>query len=276
MPRESPRKRHRSPAYPSLTLADAVEKCRVLFQHEKRNSFDPDVALGHWEYESGSANGMRAVAALKQYGLLEEERGEGDRELRISEQALDILLPEEGDEPTYKGPLQGAALNPTLFDEIWSRHADSGIPSDRNLERYLIKEKDFNPSAVARIIRIFRENLSFAGLVAGDTVGEAAGAENDGNIGIFRDQQRGQGDLFPNLFAAVANKTSDKRTDSSPMIDLPLTLPSLKIAVLRLPAQMDERDFETLVTSINAWRHALVKKANLPVTVQELPEDKAK
>jgi len=44
------------------------------------------------------------------------------------------------------------------------------------------------------------------------------------------------------------------------MRELPVTLPSLAIAVVKVPEEMSELDFSTLVNTINAWKQALVAR----------------
>ncbi len=118
MATELARKRHRSPAYPSLSLRDAVEKAKILYEHEKRTAFDPEVALSHWGYEPSSANGMRAIAALKQYGLLIEERADGEHTLKLSELAIDVLIPEEEGGEEHKNYLCARSKNSATFRAI--------------------------------------------------------------------------------------------------------------------------------------------------------------
>lgn len=271
MSKETSRKVHRSPAYPSLTLPDAVARAATLFDSEKRNSFDPDVALSHWGYEAGSANGMRAVAALKQYGLLDENRGEGERELKLTELAIDVLMPEKERSKEHFTSLQDAALGPTLFNEVWHRHVHSGLPSDRNLERYLIKEKNFNPGSVARIIRILRETFDYAGLATGAKMEASEPHENRDNAHETQGEAGWQATLFPNLSVPASNRESDKTPTGPGMLELPLTLPSLKLAVFKIPAKMTEKDFQAMVSALNDWKEQLVEKPQTPKDVNLPP-----
>ena len=55
---------------------------------------------------------------------------------------------------------------------------------------------------------------------------------------------------------------------SRTMRELPITLPSLNVIVVRLPERMSDLDFTTFETTIKGWRDALVKPAK-----QVEPED---
>ena len=198
-------------------------------------AFDPEVALSHWGYEPSGANGMRAIAALKQYGLLIEERADGEHTLKLSELAIDVLIPEEEGGEEHKNYLRAAAKTPPLFELFWEQYGESGLPSDRNLERFLIKERGFNPSAVPDVIRIFKDTVDFSGLEFGTTIPASKSSDDPGSQQKNMAKPEWADAIGRHLFgpptARIANKEQNHST--SGMLELPLTLPSLKIAVLR-------------------------------------------
>lgn len=242
-------RRHRSPAYPSISLPEAVEKARALYQREKMNPFTPEVALDHWRYDAGSGNGMRAIAALKQYGLLDEKKTGNDRELRFTDLGIDILIPETVDSSEHLHSLREAALAPVVFRDIWDRRSEHGLPSDRNLERYLIKEKKFNPAAVPSLIRIFRESLKYAKIQEDDAVDkdDAAPPNKDGPPKDFT----GSHGNHPNWPAFEPQ-------GNGPMRELTITLPSTREVKIRIPEKLDSQDFDFMTDLIKKWRPRFV------------------
>src|SRR3989442_6142805 len=66
----------RSPNFPIVSLKEAIEKVRVLYDKDRRSPMTPSVVLEHLGYarkKSGTAG--RVVSALRQFGLLDIENG---------------------------------------------------------------------------------------------------------------------------------------------------------------------------------------------------------
>src|SRR5208337_2892095 len=153
---QSPRKIHRSPNYPGMSLKAALERANTIYDQEKRSFASPSVIRAHMGFPTPTGAAGRAISALKQYGLLEERDGQ----YRISERAYAILQLSE-DSADRKTALEEAMLGPAIFREILE-HYDGNLPSDVNLRDYLIKAKSFNPASVANFIEIFRETVALA------------------------------------------------------------------------------------------------------------------
>src|SRR4051812_5063904 len=86
------KKRLRSPAYPFISLKAAVERARIFYDKEKRNSANVQVAVKHWDYKAKSSGGVQTVAALKAFGLM-KDIGTGDaRQVQLTELGLRIIL----------------------------------------------------------------------------------------------------------------------------------------------------------------------------------------
>lgn len=49
------------------------------------------------------------------------------------------------------------------------------------------------------------------------------------------------------------------------MRDLPITLPSLAVAVLRVPVPMTKTDFDALLSALQSFEGALLQRADEPV-----------
>lgn len=248
--------RHRSRAHPSIPLGEGIEKAESLYQAERFNWIPVKVALEHWGYKSDSSHGMRVVAALLQYGLIEDE-GSGDhRRIRLSELARDIL--HHPNSSVRKEKLQDSALMPTLHREIWETYEK--IPSDANLRYELTKSGDLNENAVDSFIANFRETLSFAGLSKSESSNDALnGADHTEEFSESenirhspsREEERGAGAL--------------PKTSSRPY-DLSLLLPTGEIAILRMPSKQTPKTFrylkKALTMNLELLEEALTQNEN--------------
>lgn len=155
--------RTRSPAYPYLALPEALERTAQLRRAEGRHAVSVSVAMQHWGYKAESSTGYSCIAALKKFGLVDEEGVGEDREVRLSSLALAILLDGDEGSPERAEALRTAALNPRIHAELWERYGPE-LPSDQTLRRFLILEKNFNETAVDEFIAEYRATVAYAGL----------------------------------------------------------------------------------------------------------------
>ncbi len=172
------RRRTRSPSYPYLNIKEAIEKARSFWDAEKRHPAPIDAAAKNWGYEPKSSAVALTVAALKKYGLLEDvgTAGGNQRQVKLTESALKILLTEEGT-PEREAEIKTAALRPRLHRELWTKYGEQ-LPSDQTLQSWLLLEKKFNPSSVADFIKIYKVTISFAKLTASDIVSDTPTTEH--------------------------------------------------------------------------------------------------
>jgi hypothetical protein len=145
----------RSPNYPSIGLGDALEAARTLYTKERRTAVSPEVAVKAWGYQSLSGLARTKLAALKKYGLIENE-GHG---IRISDRALTLIQygPETAE---YREALSQAAMSPEIFAELALTHAEA---SDDALRAFLVTKKGFSEAGALTFIQSFRDTLSLAG-----------------------------------------------------------------------------------------------------------------
>ncbi len=145
----------RSPSYPVLTIDDAIERARRVYEADRRAfaTFENVASnMGYGATKKGGRTG-RAVAALKQYGLLEEKGGQ----YRISDTAFRILeLPE--DAPERARLVSEAALRPPIVRKILSHYAGQ-LPSDATLRSHLVIDEGFNPDSARDFIRVVRRTV---------------------------------------------------------------------------------------------------------------------
>src|SRR5436305_2614833 len=107
-----PKRKGRSPRYPGIALDLAVQRARQLWEKERVYPTNVQTALSHWGYAPKSGGGAVAIAALKSFGLI-EDNGSGDaRTVQLTERAQQILL---SDDPLQvRSATEDAALAPTI------------------------------------------------------------------------------------------------------------------------------------------------------------------
>lgn len=161
----------RSPNYPSLTLSEAIERAKQVYEQQHTYPAEPTVIAQNLGYKGLNGASMTIIGALKRYGLLVVDP---DDKLRVSNDAVSILeLPENN--PEHQKALKQAAFATPLFADMHETYGDK-LPSDVVLRHDLIKKK-FLPKAADEVIRVYRDNLE---LVTSHGQGYNAGGSGDG------------------------------------------------------------------------------------------------
>lgn len=260
--------KHRSPSYPAISLPDAVALARRLYPGAKR-SIGATVVAEQWGY-NGISSASPYIAALKHFGLLDEEKANGDRMLKLSEPALDIVVDPDGTTTEFRIAVQNAALAPRIHQELWERWGKD-LPPDSEIRRYLERERDFNPKYVGGFIEEYKATLAFSGLLSDDTIREKAKREAEEKEAAEAEEKRRR-TFDPSIFSSLFSPPPPKPMQAQ-MRELPITLPSLAVAVVRVPERMSELDFNTLVNMINAWKSALVSMPETPQPASKSADD---
>lgn len=150
----------RSPNYPVISLGEAIPRARTVFEQENRHPASREVVARALGYGGLNGASLGVISALLKYDLLEQV---GDQ-LRVSKDALDILLHQPGD-PERAAAIRAAAFAPALWEELRDLYGDT-LPSNHNLRAYLVK-KGFNPKTVDGVIRSYRDTITLVEEEAG-------------------------------------------------------------------------------------------------------------
>lgn len=262
--------RTRSPAYPSLNLKNALEKAKIVWEHEKRNPSPIEALAADWGLNVKSSATLLAVSSLKKFGLLEELDGTKDRLLKLSTVALNIILNEQEDSVERTSLLKQCALTPKIHADLWSQYGGE-LPSDASLKRHLIVDRAFNPAAVDGLIRQFKETIAFAKLVPSDkiTIPNVESDEPEEGQQVT-EVQRKTGQVF-NQLAAKLFAQANVSASMSVVREFNFPLPS-GVATLKVPHPLTEEDFQALLRTLGIFKEGLVKKAD-PVAVSEEDPD---
>jgi len=228
-------KRHRSPGYPVIPLAEAIEKVRLVFQQDKRAFTTPDAIISHLEYKKGGS-ARRVVSALRQYGLLDEESGK----YRVSELGFKVLHLSEASEERMR-LLREAALNPPIIFRVID-YFGGELPSDTTLKEHLILSEKFNPDSVDAFIGVLRETLA---LVKLPSVGyipdqQQAGKTETKTMPASRQAQQARSDWTASF--------QPRREEGAPsgQLPFPLYLSKTQKATLYVPPSMTRKEYDLL------------------------------
>jgi len=248
-PSQPKRKKGRSPSYPGIDLQEAVGRARTVYGIERKNRVPVMTALSHWGYKSASGPGAVVLAALKKFGLLDDE-GSGDkRHVRLTDLALKIIQDDREQSVERDKAIQEAALKPAIHSQLWQEYRGD-LPSDANLRFKLLNERAFTESGVTEFIPQFRRTIAFAKLAEGDNLSEELDQERDG---------RGS-DMGAGTFSGTTPKGSTVQL-------LPLA-PS-EWAKLEASFPLTEAKWRQMLAVLNAMKPALVQDGK---TDDEAPE----
>ncbi|MFP5518050.1 MAG: hypothetical protein ACLGJC_33845 [Alphaproteobacteria bacterium] len=166
---DSQARKQRSPSSPFIPLKRAVQRAEEFFRSFKRHPARvPDVVTA-WGYELKSSGGLQTIAALKQFGLL-DDIGLGEaRRLKLSDLAMRIL--EDQRAGAKQKALADAALRPRLiaeYFEIWGYDR----PTSQHCISELKFEKNFNDDAARRFLSVYDETIPYARVAASDKLTE--------------------------------------------------------------------------------------------------------
>jgi hypothetical protein len=157
-------KKERSPSFPFISLRKAEERARTFWEKHRRDGARLAVIAPTWGYQPRSSGLQQTVAALKQYGLLDDVGSGDDRKLSLSDLGRRLLADQR---PGAKGAaLKEAALRPRLFQEY--QHWAVDAPSEAHRMSDLELDRGFNPEAAKAFIRAFDSTVSYAGLANQD------------------------------------------------------------------------------------------------------------
>jgi len=178
------KKRTRSPAYPFVNLETAITRAQEFFDKEQRNAANWNVAVKHWGFVEGSSNGASTLAALTSFGLMQDEGIGEKRKVRLTQNALRILLDKRPDSKERTDLIKQAALAPKIHQQLWDKWGNN-LPSDATLRHTLLLEwpTPFNENAVDGFIREYKDTIAFAKLTESDTV--ASEVKNNGDAGEY-------------------------------------------------------------------------------------------
>lgn len=168
--------------FPFINLEKSLSRAQALFAGDKSGKpMAIPTAFELWGYSPKSSGGFQTISALKSYGLLEDEGANSERRVKLTAAARRFFLDERDD--IRNGMLKDFALSPSLFAVLWHRDKWSeGIPADTVARSHLKIERGLNDQSARALLGIFKENMHFAGMHAGQPEGHWAESSVDTRV----------------------------------------------------------------------------------------------
>lgn len=242
------KRRHRSPAYPALSLSAAIEKLTAFYKKEGLVKIPVSAALQSLGYDPASSNGFRTIASMLSFGLFEAEGIGEKRQVWLSPLGKKILLDKREKSPERDQAIIEAALKPEIHQWLWGEYA-AGLPSDDTLETVLLTELNFNPNAVSEFIKEIRDTYRFAKLTESDIMS----GESENSQPIIDKKGRSGGAKMQDITIPLIGAT----------------------AVLRLPLPLSKKNYSYLVKWLGLMEEPLTLSEEVQTSAeQEKPEGK--
>ncbi|HEX6205734.1 MAG TPA: hypothetical protein VFZ29_08000 [Solirubrobacterales bacterium] len=252
-------KRHRSPSYPAIDLGKAVSRAEALYQHEGKYPAPVDAILAHWGYSGMNGRASRQLAAVKKFGLIDDEGSKTSRQVRLTDLGLRIVMP---DSPERSEGLRAAAMKPAIHQELREKFSD-GLPSDRNVRWYLVSERGFSEIAAKELITEYRATLRFAGL-DGTTENGGTVEANDDSDGVgdpSQDEAVAQATAPPEEVQQPPQQPPTSVGASSPSALRDLTIPLAGTAWVKIAGEfpMAEESWDQMMNMLAAMKPGLTR-----------------
>jgi hypothetical protein len=151
----------RGPSYPFVDLEEAIAATQKIYNYAKRSWAPSDAVVEHaLKYSLKSSGGIKTVAALKAYGLIEESENEKSRAIKITDRAYRILVDDQSS-PERIQAIKDAALSPKWYQYCWQKWGDTRPPAMRSV---LLINHGFIPTTVDSFLKDYEKTLTFAGI----------------------------------------------------------------------------------------------------------------
>jgi len=182
----------RGPSYPFVDLEEAIGVTGKVYEYTKGSAVPTKSVVEHaLGYSPKSSGGIKTIAALRSYGLIEGV----SQTLKISDRAYRILmnLPESAER---KQAIKDAALTPKWYQTCFNRWGPE--PPARST---LIVSYGFVPTTVDGFLKGYKKTMEYAQLAIGSgqtSVPDPNGsnqASNQFKVGDYL-QRKSQGELI--------------------------------------------------------------------------------
>jgi len=159
--------RLRSPPYPNLPLQRALERAEQLYRQERDHLAPLSSAAKAWGMSPTSSGPVQITGALRQYGLVEDDGSREQRKIRLTSDALRILMDKDHASPERRDAVRRCFLAPRIFLEMWEQWK-ADLPSDQTVIRYLTLDRKLNNLApyseetATELLANYKASASFA------------------------------------------------------------------------------------------------------------------
>ena len=239
--------RVRSPTYPAHSLSEVIGYVVKIHDANRQHPVSREVAAQQMGFSGLSGTSERALSSLLHYGLAEKVM---KGEVRVSDLAIKILHPDHDDE--FRGALNEAAFNPTLFKQLHSRYPGSP-PAIANLESYLAKE-GFASIAVGPAAKAFLETCRF--------LQQEKAYESDGGLVKSAPESSPHVETREHRPMQTQPAQAHASTPAPGLRSDIFTLEGGGEVIAKLPDSLSQRDYDDLAD----WLELMRKKAERKIT----------
>lgn len=238
----------RSPSYPMISLEEAIKRVKLIWEKDGNNKIPQEVAIQHLGYKQKTSYSSRIIAALKKFGLINEEQND----IILTKNAVDLAICEQTDQQYIKS-LKETALKPAIYEKLYSEYKGK-VPSTATLKHKLITGYRVNPKSVDDLIDNFASTINYAGL--GENLEEA----------YTKQEEKTQESHTEKI---KTEKPTESRTnlgfgiDILHSFDIPLTENYATISFKKMP--ITEEDLEDVKKWIDFFGKKLIKKKDIPL-----------
>jgi hypothetical protein len=260
------RKRERSPAFPFISLRKAVERAQALYENHRREPARLAAIGPSWDYSPKSSGLIQTVAALKQFGLIEDLGSGEDRKVVLTKLGQTIVADQRPG--ARETALKDAARSSSIISEYLPKWLPDR-PSDAHCVSELHLDRGFTEEAAKSFLRIFDETVSFAKLDeeaanSPEAIREVLGGGEDDDMPPSYPRSRAPAD---------GDHSYEYRVELPPRGPRPLN-ERLKVATdgktLAVTATLEtEGEVEQLIAILNANKLVLPKKVEVPPKAEE-------
>jgi hypothetical protein len=247
-------KKQRSPSYPALDLESTLERARTLSEVAGQHAAGVQAVTSAWGYGPKSSGGHQAIAALKKFGLAQDEGSRSNRKIRLTTLGRELLFyGDNRDSPEWQSRARKAALTPPIHVELWSEYRGQ-LPDDRVIKHYLLfgRTPNFNDSGADDLLKEFRRTITFARLSeSGATVSEN-GADNDDES----EEESGEIMTPPAMIEEEKKDPHDPKPSKHRTIQV--TYSPTDWALVQAPFPMSEADWQRMLKVLEGMKPGLV------------------
>lgn len=145
--------------FPFINLTKSLERARAIYENDKGGKgLKMPVAFAAWGYSDKSSGGFQTVAALKSYGLLEDEGANDDRAVKLTSDAREYFQTEiEEDHNRLQAKFAG---RPPLMAHLLDNW-EGGTVADPVARTYLKTGIGLNEQSARSALGVYKDNLSF-------------------------------------------------------------------------------------------------------------------
>lgn len=242
--------RGRSPSYPGIALSTAIRRAQELYEHAQQHPVPLTAITRRWGYKAPTTGPASVTyAALKKYGLLEEQGSGADRVGHLTDLAVETIHPN----PHQKDAIRRAALMPPIHREWWDKYGRD-LPPDDSLRWEYVTRGLFTENGFKEFLRVFRDTVAFAEL---DVAGPSSGSEprNDGSV------EGGTGEEVGDRSEEVRHEPEHRHGDNAdePMMSYPIPVAAGVNVLVQGRFPLSETEWAQFLTVLNAMKPALTR-----------------